>query len=126
MTSLSDRKAMDAIGRSRNMLIPWYLIAAYAYYVLDTPVLADATFDEICRMLDDEWDDLEHMHKAWVSRGDLSAGTRMSTAYPSLAKASACALAGVPYNPPVGLLGRCGQLELVLGDLAGAMRDAGR
>ena len=126
MTSLSDREAMDAIGRSRNMLIPWYLIAAYAYYVLDTPVLADATFDEICRMLDDEWDDLEHMHKAWVSRGDLSAGTRMSAAYPSLAKASACALTGVTYNPPVGLLGRCEQLELVLGDLAGAMRDAGR
>ncbi len=118
-----ENKAMTAIGKSRNMLVPWYLIGSYAYYVLDTPVLTDATFDEICRMLDDEWDDVDHMHKPWISRGDLSAGTRMSTLYPSMAKASACALAGVPYHPPVGLLGRCEQLSLALGDLAGAIHD---
>lgn len=116
-----EKKAMKAIGKSRNMLIPWYLIAAYAYYVLDAPVLTDATFDAICIMLDEEWDDLEHMHKIYVSRGDLAAGTRMSTLYPSMAKASACALAGVPYHPPVGVLGRCGQLELALGDLVGVI-----
>lgn len=116
-----EKKAMKAIGKSRNMLIPWYLIAAYAYYVLDEPVLTDATFDAICIMLDEEWDDLEHMHKIYVSRGDLAAGTRMSALYPSMAKASACALAGVPYHPPVGVLGRCGQLELAIGDLAGVI-----
>ena len=125
-SSHSDRKAMDAIGSSRNMLIPWYLIGAYAYYVLDSPVLTDATFDAICLMLDEEWDDVEHMHKAWISRSDLSAGTRMSAAYPSMAKGSACALAGVPYHPPVGILGRCEQLELTLGDLIGAVHDLGR
>lgn len=103
------------------MLVPFYLIGAYAYYVLDNPVMPDATFDAICIMLDEEWDGLEHMHKIYVSRGDLAAGTRMSTLYPSMAKASACALAGVPYHPPVGVLGRCGQLELALGDLVGVI-----
>jgi hypothetical protein len=121
MTSLSDREAMDAIGKSRNMLIPWYLIGAYAYYALDMPVLTDSTFDAICIMLDEEWDDLEHVHKSWVCRDDLSAGTRMSAAYPSMAKGSACARAGVPYHPPVGISGRAAQLELVLGDLIGAI-----
>ena len=112
---------MEAIGESRNMLVPWYLIGAYAYYVLDMPVLTDATFDAICIMLDEEWDDLEHMHKIWVSREDLSAGTRLSTAYPSMAKGSACALAKVPYHPPVGVIGRAGQLDLALNDLIGAV-----
>lgn len=120
------KKWLKEARANPNMLVPFYLVGAYAYYVLDRPVMDDATFDAICIMLDEEWDDVDHMHKAWVSRGDLSAGTRMSTAYPSMAKASACALAGVPYHPPVGVLGRCEQLELVLGDLTGAVHDFGR
>ncbi len=115
MMSLSDKKAMRAIGRSRNMMVPWYLMASYAYYVLDTPILSDATFDELCAMLDAEWDMIEHRDKAWIARDDLAAGTRLSTLYPSMAKGAASSLAGVPYRPSWGLLGaltRCeGEME---------------
>lgn len=112
----SERVCMEAIGRSRNMLIPWYLIASYAYYVLDRPVLSDATYDAICVMLDEEWDDLEHMHKWWIDRDDLSAGTRLSTRYPSMAMASACHWAEVRYVPrPL--------LVEALTDLTEALRD---
>lgn len=100
----SDDGARAMIAKSINMLVPWYLMAAYAYYVLDAPILSDAMFDTICRALDDLWDEVEHRDKHWIDRDDLAAGTRMSTGYPSLAKGAACALAGVPYNPPWGLV----------------------
>lgn len=102
-TSHSDDGARAMIAKSINMLVPWYLMAAYAYYVLDAPIISDALFDSICRKLDKRWDQVEHVHKVWIDRDDLSAGTRMSTVYPSMAKGAACALAGVPYDPPWGL-----------------------
>ncbi len=111
MMSHSDRAAMTAIGNSRNMLVPWYLMAAYAYYVLDAPILTDALFDDICVRLDSEWDEIEHMHKGWIVRDDLAAGTRLSTAYPSMTKGAASALAGLPYRPPAGLLDALGACE---------------
>lgn len=106
MMSHSDGKALKALKRSDNMLVPWYLMAAYAYYVLDTPILTDALFDTICRALDDQWDEIEHMHKSWIDRGDLAAGTRLSTAYPAMAMGAASALAGHPYRPSWGILDR--------------------
>ena len=115
MMSLSDAKAMKAIGRSSNMLVPWYLMASYAYYVLDTPILSDGCFDELCAQLDAEWDQVEHRDKGWIDRNDLAAGTRLSTLYPSMAKGAASSLAGVPYRVSWGLLGaltRCeGEVE---------------
>jgi hypothetical protein len=103
MMSPSDKLARKAI-RNPNMLVPWYLMAAYAYYVLDAPILTDALFDDICVRLDSEWDEIEHRDKGWVDRDDLAAGTRLSTAYPSLAMGAASALAGRAYRPPAGLL----------------------
>ena len=44
MTCPSDKKALKALKRSDNMLVPWYLMASYAYYVLDTPLISDLIF----------------------------------------------------------------------------------
>lgn len=121
MTSLSDDGAQAMIDKSINMLVPWYLMAAYAYYVLDVPIISDALFDSICRKLDKKWDRIEHVHKVWIDRADLSAGTRMSTVYPSMAKGAACALAGVPYDPPSGLLDAMQTLGTALDSLKGAI-----
>lgn len=111
MMSLSDKAALKALKRSDNMLVPWYLMAAYAYYVLDAPILSDALFDTICRGLDDQWDEIEHMHKSWIDRDDLAAGTRLSTAYPAMAMGAASALAGRAYRPSWGLLDRLAACE---------------
>lgn len=114
---------MEAVGNNRNMLIPWYLLASYAYYVLDVGLVSDATFDAICIMLDEEWDDVEHMHKWWINRDDLSAGTRISTSYPALVKGAACALAGVRYDPPKLLQFELNFLGEALENLTEAVHD---
>lgn len=71
-----------------NMLVPWYLIASYAYYHKDAPLISDALYDEICKRLDKEWDGIEHRHKGFVDRDSLSAGTAYTLAqkdYPLIA-----------------------------------------
>lgn len=82
-----------------NMMIPFYLMASYAYYELDSPIMSDADFDWCCRELDRLWDQVDHIHKMWIDRDDLSAGTKLHRSYPSMAKGAACALAGLPYKP---------------------------
>lgn len=117
MTCLFDKKALKALKRSDNMLVPWYLMASYAYYVLDTPLISDSLFDTICYGLSELWDDIEHMHKDRIDINDLSAGTRMSTEYPSMTKGAACALLGVPYVVEPGLSGAITALGLAVDSL---------
>ena len=57
------------------MLIPWYLMAAYAYYELDDPFLSDGVFDNMAKQLHAKWDQVEHFHKHLLTRMDLLAGT---------------------------------------------------
>ena len=37
------------------------ILSSAAYYGLDTPLVSDAQFDEWCRRLHDEWDDLDEI-----------------------------------------------------------------
>lgn len=104
-----------------NMLVPFYLMASYAYYVLDRPILDDGDYDQLCQRLDDQWDEIEHRDKAWIARDDLAAGTRLSTLYPSMAKGAASSLAGVPYRPSWGLLGALTRCEGEMDNLCRAL-----
>lgn len=90
-----------AVANSRNSLIPYYLMASYAYYHRDTPFLDDATFDQLCKDLDAEFDGLDHMHKHLVDRDALKAGTCLleRKAFPTICKSAACKLAGLPWDP---------------------------
>lgn len=77
------------IVRRPNLLVPWYLMASYAYYVEDEPILSDALYDSICTRLDDEWDTIVHAHKHKIDRSALSAGTGFQMKqedYPSIVK----------------------------------------
>lgn len=76
-----------ALANSRNMLVPWYLIACWSYFVGDHPLLTDARFDRLCRELDAEWDRIEHRDKSLIDRALLKAGT--------------CGLARDSYPPSV-------------------------
>ena len=58
-----------------NMLVPHYLMHSYLYYEKSVSVISDGLFDEICRRLDREWDQIEHWHKPLVDRDLLSAST---------------------------------------------------
>ena len=61
-------------------------MSSYAYYVEDDPIVSDAEYDIICRMLDENWEEIEHSHKSWVVREDLKAGTGYSLEYPDRVK----------------------------------------
>ncbi len=47
----------------KNMLVPWWFIACYAYEVLNEPLLTDDCFDWLAEQLKIHWDNIEHRHK---------------------------------------------------------------
>lgn len=57
------------------MLVPWYLITAYAYYILDESLIQDHEFDSMAKELLEKYDSIEHRHKSLISRENLAAGT---------------------------------------------------
>lgn len=112
--------------RNPNMLVPWYLMASYGYYVRDESLMSDADFDRVCHMLNDQWDEIEHVHKAIVDRAALSAGTCMlgREEYPTMVKGAACRLLKIKMEEadlPIGLLGTIGTLDRELSLLCAAL-----
>lgn len=82
---LLDKECFDAVDSNPNMLVPWYLMAAYAYYVDDDPIISDASYDALVRNLLAHWDQVEHHHKHILSKEQLEAGTFLGE-YPSRVK----------------------------------------
>jgi len=77
------RKAcFDLVDDSINMSVPWYIMAAYAYYIEDDPILEDRDFDLLAKKILKDWDEIEHIHKDYLSKDMLEAGTYMGD-YPS-------------------------------------------
>jgi hypothetical protein len=64
------------------MTVPWYLMAAYAYYVDDDPILSDYVYDHMIKKMVKEWDRIEHIHKHFIELDALRAGTFLGE-YPS-------------------------------------------
>lgn len=58
-----------------NMLVPHYIMASYAYYVLDDPLIPDTYFDQMAKRLLKNWDKITHWHKDYITIDDLKAGT---------------------------------------------------
>lgn len=80
-----DKACTDALDTNINMSVPWYLMAAYSYYVQDEPILSDSRFDRMAKTILEKWDDIEHMHKHLITKSDLEAGTYLGE-YPSRIK----------------------------------------
>ena len=70
-----DLECMHNIDANINMTVPWYLMAAYAYYVEDNPILSDNFFDKLANKMLDRWNEIEHYHKHYITEDDLRAGT---------------------------------------------------
>ena len=77
-----DKECLDKVDNNVNMTIPWYLMAAYAYYEQDNPILSDGLFDRLARKIDENWDLIDHIHKDHITRDALKAGTFLGK-YPS-------------------------------------------
>ena len=70
-----EKAYIDICDNNINMYVPWYLMAAYAYYVEDDPILEDTIFDKMAKRMLQVWDEIEHMHKDCLNRDMLEAGT---------------------------------------------------
>ena len=77
-----DEKCMEAI-ENPNMMVPWYLMAAYAYYQEDNPILTDELFDALAKRMLESWDTIDHFHKHLITEGDLEAGTLLNKDLPN-------------------------------------------
>ena len=71
-------------NRTRNNPVAMYLMAAYAYYMDDDPILADFQFDDLAKHLLANIDEMpDHPHKHLLTKDDLSAGTYLGE-YPGI------------------------------------------
>ena len=80
-TTLDD-ECLDTTDSNLQMLVPWYLMAAYAYYVEDDPILSDMMFDKLAKKMLDHWEEITHHHKEYITKEDLAAGSFLGK-YPS-------------------------------------------
>jgi len=88
---LNDKYCLEIIDDSMNMIVPWYLMAAYAYYVDDDPIITDSVFDRLAKQMLDMWDMIDHVHKDLITKDMLEAGTYQGE-YPSRIKYAVQAL----------------------------------
>lgn len=78
-----DDHAAKLFAKNINMMVPYYLMAAYAYYVEDDAIFTDGFFDNMAKTMLAVWDDIEHWHKHLITVDDLTAGTYLGE-YPSI------------------------------------------
>lgn len=80
-----DMYAAELFAKNVNMMIPWYLMASYAYYKEDKPIFSDGFFDNMAKTMLECWDDIEHFHKDLLTKEDLVAGSYLGK-YPERTK----------------------------------------
>jgi hypothetical protein len=73
----------EKIIKNKNMMIPWYIMAAYAYYVNDDPIISDSLYDSLAKQLLLHYDEIQHHHKHLITKDQLEAGTCLIE-YPSI------------------------------------------
>lgn len=57
------------VDYNADMLIPWILMASYAYYQLSIPLVPDSLYDEWTRRLSRVWWRVKHRHKHLIIHG---------------------------------------------------------
>jgi len=77
-----DQHAALLFMENLNMMVPYYLMASYAYYKQDDPIFSDAFFDNMGKTMLERWEDIAHFHKEYINKGDLEAGTYLGK-YPT-------------------------------------------
>lgn len=89
-----DEYAAEIFAKNINMMVPWYLMAAYAYYEQDNPILSDSFFDDLAKTLLTVWNDVEHRHKEYITVDMLNAGTYIGK-YPGIVEGAVLELQNI-------------------------------
>lgn len=93
MSANLDDQVRATLQANPNMLVPHYLIHSYLYYELDTAVISDGLYEDLCKRLHREWQRVAHRHKELIDYGSLSAGTGYYLKeYPGIVKGAATSL----------------------------------
>jgi len=66
--------ATTYIEENKDMMVPWYLMASYAYYEESDPIFSDYFYDTLAQRMIVEWENINHFHKQLISLDDLTAG----------------------------------------------------
>lgn len=69
-----------------NLMVSWWLMASYAYYEMDDPIIDDATYDWLGRSIADAWDTIEHPHKDLLGGPEAVRHTGHHIQYPERVK----------------------------------------
>ena len=88
-----DKQCLDHVDDNLNLTVPWYLMAAYAYYVEDRPILSDSQKKRGTKKMLEYWDIIDHFHKDHLNKEMLEAGTYLGE-YPTRVKFAVQALRG--------------------------------
>ena len=104
---LLDDKCRAIIKTHPNAIVAWWLIASYAYYIHDKPILSDGLYDELAKTMLDRWSDIEHPHKHLITEENLKAGSLFNLSaeqYPSITKGAASQLIKSAWGVTVPLV----------------------
>jgi hypothetical protein len=81
-----------------NLLVAHYLMACFAYYREDDPIMSDEEFEDLWKELAEKWDQIEHPHRDLCGPKD-SLMSGFDVMYPPIVKHAVAALRG-PTRPP--------------------------
>lgn len=95
-----DLQCLDSIDHNHNLMVPWYLMASYAYYEQDAPILSDSMFDKLAQKILKNWEKIEHLHKEYLNVEMLKAGTYIGE-YPSRVEGGLESLRRIYYGDDV-------------------------
>lgn len=93
---MSDDRCRAAIRKSKNLMVPWYLMSSYLYYCKDISLLSDGLYDKLCADMIEAWPEITHRHKHLIDLEALKAGTGFQLReddYPQIVKCAAARLA---------------------------------
>ena len=73
--AMIEKYYMEIVDDNINMTIPWYLMASYAYYEEDNPIISDSAYDRLAKKILNNWDNIQHRHKEYITVDLLKAGS---------------------------------------------------
>lgn len=78
-----DDHAAEIFAKNINMMVPYYLMASYAYYTEDDPIFTDGFYDNLAKTILTQWDNITHRHRDVIDKDALEAGSFLGE-YPSI------------------------------------------
>lgn len=69
-----DAQVRSLIEQRKVSPVAWWLMASYAYYVLNRSLFSDETFDWVGRYIKANWESIKHPNKRLIKQGATFSG----------------------------------------------------